>query len=135
MVPVQFPRWLVLALAALSACHPSDFVVVKLVTAAGLPQIAQLKLQASDAASTNTAMEPAEPTPTGISFPKTYVVATPTAGPVNVLASGLDGSGNVIARGAATAIASGSVQAVVVTLSATCASRWTATQPGFAAAR
>jgi cysteine-rich repeat protein len=115
-------RWVALALWALPACHPNDFIVVKLETATGLPAIAQLTLQASDGASQSTATEPATPNLAGIAFPETYVIATPQGGPVNILVSGLDANGNVFARGATTAVASGSVQAVVVTLSATCSS-------------
>ncbi len=122
MTVVQPRRWLLALLAALPACHPNDFIVVKLETASGLPPIAQLTLQANDAASQSTATEPATPNLAGIAFPETYVIATAQGGPVNILVSGLDGSGNVIARGATAAVASGNVQAVVVTLTGTCAS-------------
>jgi hypothetical protein len=120
--PPAHRPWLIVALGLLSACHPNDYVVVKLEAATGLPAIAQLKLQASDAASQSTTTEPSSPVATGLTFPTTYVVATPQSGAVTILVSGLDPNGNVIARGGTTAVASSSVQAVVVTLSATCAS-------------
>jgi hypothetical protein len=122
MTPFPGKRAALGALLALAGCHTNDFIVVKLEAATGLPPIAQLTLVASDAASSSTATEPAAPVAAGLVFPTTYVIAVPHSGAVNVLASGLDANGNVIARGGTSAVASGSVQAVVVTLTANCQS-------------
>jgi hypothetical protein len=109
-------------LVALAGCHANDYVVVKLEAATGLPPIAQLTLVASDSASSSTATQPATPVAAGITFPETYVVSAPHSGAVGILVTGLGVNGGVLARGSASAIASGNVQAVVVTLTASCTS-------------